>query len=249
MLWDELARKWDRYKPPLCPADTDVAQYRAAIAGADAHVLLLGVTPQLAGLGQELTALDGSVAMIEHVWPGDTATRRAIQGDWRRDIPAKRGFSAVMTDGGFIYLRWPDEYVLLLDHMKARCAPGFRLVMRGHFSENVQPKADLDALFAEVRAGATVDPEIAKHRIAHSLAARSGNPNVSTREQIAIAQELFAEQPDIRQRMISRPHAELDLHFSFPTRPQIVALLEDCGFRFDPAQHDRADAFVVCTAP
>ena len=99
MFWEELARKWDRYGPPICPDHSDVAHYRAGIAGAEAHVLLLGVTPQLAGLGTRLTALDGSQAMIDHVWPGNTPGRRAILGDWRRgETIAQSGRGMTWTD-------------------------------------------------------------------------------------------------------------------------------------------------------
>jgi hypothetical protein len=45
------------------------------IAGHDARVLLLGVTPELCGIAQETVAVDHSANMIARVWPGDTPSR------------------------------------------------------------------------------------------------------------------------------------------------------------------------------
>lgn len=249
MLWEELAARWSNYQPPLIPSERDVATYRAALDGRDGHVLLLGVTPQLAGLGAQLTALDASAAMIAQVWPGDAPGRQALLGNWLHDLPADRHFTATITDGGAIYLRWPDEYVLLFDRLKAVCTPGFRLVMRGHYSENVQQEACFDRLAADIASGAASDPEAIKHRVGHALVARSGDPNFRISTMVEIALDMLRDRPALRDRMISGPHRQLATTYSFPTRAQTITLLEELGYRFAPEDRDRGDAFVVCDAP
>jgi SAM-dependent methyltransferase len=72
---------------------------QAAISGHDDRTLLLGVTPGIASLGQDLTAVEGSRAMINRLWPGDGADRRAIVGDWTA-LPFEPGrFGSVIGDG------------------------------------------------------------------------------------------------------------------------------------------------------
>jgi hypothetical protein len=58
--------------------------------------MLLGVTPQLAGLGGDLVAVDNSPKMLAQVWPGDAADRRAILADWTALPFAAGEFDAVI---------------------------------------------------------------------------------------------------------------------------------------------------------
>jgi hypothetical protein len=80
--WRGFYRRWPRLKPPL-RADADVcAAIASLIAGHDERALLLGVTPELAGLARFTVAVDWNGKMIEHIWPGDDATRRAVLANW-----------------------------------------------------------------------------------------------------------------------------------------------------------------------
>jgi SAM-dependent methyltransferase len=57
------------------------------------------VTPGIAILGQELTAVEGSRAMIDRLWPDDKPDRRAVVGDWTH-LPFEAGrFGSVIGDG------------------------------------------------------------------------------------------------------------------------------------------------------
>jgi len=97
--WGQIASQYFRLGSPFRPAAADIAAYRSAIAGREARVMQCGVTPELAAIGDSLTAVDLSVAMIARVWPGDGAQRRAIIGDWLALPFGDRSFSAVVGDG------------------------------------------------------------------------------------------------------------------------------------------------------
>ncbi|MBZ9741341.1 class I SAM-dependent methyltransferase [Mesorhizobium sp. CO1-1-4] len=57
------------------------------------------MTPELAGLGATMIAVDESSDMIAGIWPGDTASRRAIIGNWL-DLPdSGASVDAVIGDG------------------------------------------------------------------------------------------------------------------------------------------------------
>jgi SAM-dependent methyltransferase len=97
--WRNFPGVYNRLAPPLRPAPSDVDRMRAAIASNDDETLLLGVTPGIASLGQELTAVEGSRAMIDRLWPGDGPDRRALVGDWTH-LPFEAGrFGSVIGDG------------------------------------------------------------------------------------------------------------------------------------------------------
>jgi len=97
--WRNFPGVYNRLAPPLRPAPSDVERMRKAIASQDDEALLLGVTPGIASLGRKLVAVEGSRAMIDRLWPGDQADRKAITGDWT-SLPFEAGrFGAVIGDG------------------------------------------------------------------------------------------------------------------------------------------------------
>ena len=97
--WRNFPGVYNRLAPPLRPAPSDVERMRAAIAPHDDQTLLLGVTPGIASLGQNLIAVEGSRAMIDRLWPGDQSDRRALVGDWTALPFEAGGFGAVIGDG------------------------------------------------------------------------------------------------------------------------------------------------------
>ena len=97
--WPNFASVYARLAAPLTPESGDAERMQAAIASSDDRTLLLGVTPGIASLGKDLTAVEGSRAMIDRLWPGDRPDRRARVGDWTA-LPFEAGrFGAVIGDG------------------------------------------------------------------------------------------------------------------------------------------------------
>ena len=128
--WNEFHRRWARIKAPLRPNAEIVAAFEAALAGHRSRVLLLGVTQELVDLGAELVAVDSSAGMIEHVWPGDLARRRAYLGDWL-DLKFPKGhFSAVVGDGSLSTLLYPAGHRAFYAQLEYVLKPGGRFVVR-----------------------------------------------------------------------------------------------------------------------
>jgi SAM-dependent methyltransferase len=80
--WNAIRKHWQLLGPPLRPPAEVVETYERELDLARSHVVMLGVTPELAGLGAAMTSVDESADMIAGIWPGDSDTRKAVQGDW-----------------------------------------------------------------------------------------------------------------------------------------------------------------------
>jgi SAM-dependent methyltransferase len=120
--WPRIARSWSLVGSPLRPVAADLELFDQAIAGwhndgfAAPNALILGVTAELFQnlhwpAGTRLAALDGSLAMIEAVWPGPRDT--AHLGSWT-DMPFPDGsLDIILCDGGFGLLSLQDQRALL----------------------------------------------------------------------------------------------------------------------------------------
>jgi SAM-dependent methyltransferase len=138
----------------------------AAIAGCDRDVALLGVTPELAGLGARMTAFDLSAQVIAAVWPGDDNRRRAVVADWLRLPIESGGVDAVIGDGSLNAVA--ESLPELLAEIGRILSPQGRAVFRTFCSPET-PETP-----AEVRRateGAVANFHAYKFRIAMTLAA------------------------------------------------------------------------------
>lgn len=117
--FDPYIRLWDDIGPPLRPNPSAIESYGRLFQEATnprdlTDVLLLGVTPELAQadwlLGANLTALDHSPAMIAAFWEGDTAHRKALQGDWFLPPLAPGSQDVVLGDGVLNFFSYPAQH-------------------------------------------------------------------------------------------------------------------------------------------
>lgn len=141
--WNAHAARWQLIGAPLRPATEDIEYLRASVARLSSasvvapttrSALLLGVTPELAELAWQpphrLVAVDKSEGMVNAVWPGDTATRRAIVGDWLAlDLP-EAPFDLVLGDGIFSLFDFPTGYARLATALAQVVKPGGLLSVR-----------------------------------------------------------------------------------------------------------------------
>ena len=111
-------RAWSQLGPPLRPPADVVAAIREQIKDRPGRALLLGVTPELADVAPNLVAIDRNFSMVANVWPGNTASRHAMVGDWRKPNFATGAFSACIGDGSLSFLTFPDETAGLFRELK-----------------------------------------------------------------------------------------------------------------------------------
>lgn len=176
-VWRAFRRRWPRLRPPLRPNADIVAAIGAQIAGHDSRVLQLGVTPELASLGRDLTALDWSEAMMTRIWPGDGADRRAVLADWRAMPAFPHPFTAAIGDGSLNTLAWPNDVRAVLTNTAAQLARGGRVAIRCYLSPD-EPET-LASLAADVLAGREPSPHAFKWRLAMALCAARDDANIA----------------------------------------------------------------------
>lgn len=173
-------------QPPLRPHASDVATLDALTRHA-APRLLLGVTPDLAGLAGPLVALDWSAAMIARIWPGPGAGRTVIQGDWRAMPFAAESFGSALGDGVLNMLRWPDETDRVIGELGRVVRAGGPLALRVFCAPD--ERETLAELRGAVMAGG-VPFHAFKWRLAQAV--MDGN-NVALRAVWAAFQTLFPD--------------------------------------------------------
>jgi SAM-dependent methyltransferase len=229
--WTAYHRRWARLTAPLRPDRDVVDGFVQALTGHSDRVLLLGVTPELADIGAEVTAIDRSPTMIAHVWPGDTARRRALAGDWL-ELPAPgRRFTAAVGDGSLNALTWPDGQRSLYSGLTRVLEPGGRFAARLFVAP--AHSESLDAVAAEARAGRIRSFHAFKWRLAMALVAAAGDPNLRVESILQAFESAFPDRArlaadtgwsreDIDTIDVYRQSGEV---YSFPTEAQFRAAI------------------------
>jgi SAM-dependent methyltransferase len=225
--WADLHRRWAHVTTPLRPTPEDVASFRQVLAGHNERLLLLGVTPELADLGAQTIGIDKNSAMAAHLWPGNTAHRQALAGDWLALPFARDSFSAAVGDGSLSAFSYPDSYRQLFSQLAGVLRLGGRLVLRLYKSPD--ESESLAAVFAAVRGGEIRNFHVFKWRLAMALVAAAGNPNLAVVEILAHFQQAFPDRQKLA-AMTGWPMAQIDTIdvyrgspevYSFPTFEQI----------------------------
>lgn len=176
------ARAWDRLGPPLRPAAEDVRIAERCVAStprrsqhAGLRALILGVTPELACMrwpaGTTLLAVDRSQDMIDAVWPGERlrCPGRALCGDWS-ELPLESGAAdAVLGDGSFTLLGWPDPQRVVCREIRRVLAAEGRLLLRVFVCP--EARESLEGVFEALHAGGIGSFHAFKWRLAMSLQA------------------------------------------------------------------------------
>jgi SAM-dependent methyltransferase len=231
--WDRHAAQWSAVGPPLRPSAEDLRLYREALPSGG-HVLLLGVTPELArlalDLGARVTALDSNVAMIRAHFPEPPPPgARALLGDWR-DIPAPDGaFTAAIGDGFTTVLGSAPAARRALSELRRVLAPGAALVLR-HFLRPDPPESSAE-VFADLLAGRIPSFHDFKWRLAHALpqdgeaGVRVGDIHAAWEarglDPSAVAAELGWDPRVVR---TIDAYRDLDQTYLFPTLAELSAL-------------------------
>ncbi len=193
--WENFHRRWAQYTPPLRPNDEVVGAVAGAIAGHDERVLLLGVTPELANAGRDVTALDSSELMIAAVWPGDGPHRRAVKGNWLAMPFPVAAFTAAIGDGCLSALTCPEGQQQLYAQLARVLQPGGRLVLR--LFKAPDRAETLPTVLKAVRDGAIRNFHAFKWRLAMALTAAAGDPNIPVALILATFEREFPDRPKL----------------------------------------------------
>ncbi len=136
--FSQIVPKWSQFGPPLrpWPDNTAVVQRAATRLNADAHVVVLGLTPEIIAcdwpVGVTLSAVDHSPAMIEQLWPPAKGpiNSEVILADWAAMPFESCTIDLVAGDGCYVLQTWPDGYAALTREVVRVLQPGGRYVIR-----------------------------------------------------------------------------------------------------------------------
>ncbi len=176
--WPRVARLWEQLGSPLRPVDADLAAVRYALKDwcathpeATPRGVILGVTPELCRLPwpdpAQVVAVDRTLEMIAHVWPGDPA--QVICADWRSLPLAAASADFAACDGGLHLLDFPSGQLALFTELARAVAPGGLVVLR-LFTPPAKPET-VERLLETLFAGGIRDVNCLKLRLGMALQA------------------------------------------------------------------------------
>jgi SAM-dependent methyltransferase len=227
----EYYRAWSRLTPPWRPHLEVIEAVKQQIGDQAGRTLLLGVTPELANILDDLVALDRNYSMVVHVWPGNTSARRAAVGDWRNGNFAPNSFSACVGDGSLCGLRSPDEVERVLTEISLALRSGGKFVCRVF-----APPAEHETISAVAEAalsGVIGNFHGFKMRFAMALAAQRPEHRVGVSDILGEFDKRFGDRDELV-RVTGWNREEIDtidfykgstIVFNFPTRQRLLSVV------------------------
>ena len=227
----EYYRAWSLLTPPLRPHQQVVAAVKQQIGDQPGRTLLLGVTPELADISRDLVALDRNHSMVEHVWPGNTAARRAVVGDWRNQNFAPASFSVCVGDTSLGAMQFPRDVSLLCHEVVRLLRPEGKFVCRVYLSPDV--RESVEQVRDAVLSGQIRNFHAFKFRLGMTLIAHPSEPRVGVDAIFRTFSDLFSDRDELSHRTgWSREQIDtIDFYqgstvaFNFPTQEQLHSVV------------------------
>lgn len=193
--WERYHRHWNLLGAPLRPPAEAVGIIERETATADADVLLLGVTPELAGLGKTMRAVDSSSGMISALWKASTPYREAVVGSWF-DLPLASGsVDAVIGDGSLNAVGTSAERLSMLREMARVLRPEGRAAIRVFAGPG--QREGIAAIEDDARARRIDGFHAFKWRIAMTLAGPEPDFSVRVSEIRDVIDEMFPDRAEL----------------------------------------------------
>jgi len=262
---NRIIEDWELAAPPAKPGPDRIERYRCLLPQKPGFAaFVLGATPEildmlLARRAGRVVAMDIHAETMEamrHFAREDWRKIEFVVGDWCARLPRYEGaFDVAISDGGALFLPFPDTWRALFGVLFSYLAPGGRTLI-GHFSVP-QPPPDFRihyraalSRFDEESAGLAEDAQAALFKAAVAvarLASFYGAVDESGRVQAdrvtvnfgMILDELTARYPQghlrrVLQAMFFRPNPIGDEGLGLVAMPGMDAirpLMESLGFR------------------
>jgi hypothetical protein len=140
--WDMMANQFQFQQPPLRPCAEDVSLIERTLANWKSrhpdrtlNALLLGVTPEIAGLdwpsNSNLLAVERSQPMIDRFWLGNVPGRRTARcADWFQVEIPEASMDIVIGDGVLTSLAFPRQYRQIAGRISRWLKPDGILTLR-----------------------------------------------------------------------------------------------------------------------
>jgi hypothetical protein len=222
----------DLLGPPLRPARSVIETYRRLVAGYDQKVLLLGVTPELADLGRGMVAVDKSAGVISRLWSAHTFDHHALLGDWRALPLAAESFTAIIGDGSLNWLRYPEDYLLVLNEIARVARPAAIMAVRVYCTP--EATESLEEARALALSGQESSFHALKWRIAMALTAARRDANLFVADILTTFDSIFPDRNELAVKT-GWPRQSIDtidnyrdsaVAYSFPTETQLLGALD-----------------------
>jgi hypothetical protein len=231
--WADHTAGWARLRPPLRPNDEIVDAMAALLVDHRGPTLLLGVTPELASIGPDVTAVERNPGVIANVWPGDTEARRAIAGDWMDVTRDGRTFTAAVGDGSINSVRYAETARRLLRTVAGVLEPGGRIVCRTFVTP--EPGETVATVVERARAGGSPNFHAFKWELTMAIVAEDGNADIRVQRILDVFDASF---PDRASAVVEADWdpadmATIDIYdgsdevYSFPTATELLAVVPD----------------------
>jgi SAM-dependent methyltransferase len=229
--WQNFARHWHRLGSPLRPCSEDVENFRHEMGSDPGRCLLLGVTPELAGLSATLTAIDNSASMIAELWSSRNTGNPVILGDWLNLPFANGSFDTIIGDGCLVLLSHPAQHQRFFEQLGRVISPGGKIVLRAFVSP--EQGESREHVCQEALAGRIKSFHAFKWRLSMAIASGTAGHNISVAETCATFDQLI---PD-RQLLASvtgwsaEDIATIDIYrnsdarYSYPTLAQVRQII------------------------
>jgi SAM-dependent methyltransferase len=216
---------------PLRPNHEVIAAVKDQIAGLPGRTLLLGVTPELADIAPDVVAVDRNYSMVANIWAGNTASRRAVVGDWRNSNFVANAFTACVGDGSLCSLQYPNEFSATLAELARVLRRPGKLVIRVRVSPDT-PETVADLVDAAM-SGTLENFHAFKLRLAMALAAQRSASDICADSIFNAFDDRFSDRVALAQST-GWTRAQIDTidfyrgsaaTFSYPTQQQLLAVV------------------------
>ncbi|HEU5125842.1 MAG TPA: class I SAM-dependent methyltransferase [Verrucomicrobiae bacterium] len=177
--WDAMAEHFQFQQAPLRPSAEDIelientlADWRSRHPSQSLNVLLLGVTPEIAGLNwpenSHLLAIERSRPMIDRFWIGDVPGRRNVRcANWFEVEIPEASIDVVIGDGVLTPLAFPTQYRQMAERIAHWLKPSGILNLR--VFARTERAESMSHISADLKAGRIPRFDILKWRIAMAL--------------------------------------------------------------------------------